>query len=53
MSLLVPYDDSALSQTALMRARQFGAAIDEEVIALVVVPDNVQYVRDRDWLDED
>ncbi len=53
MSLLVPYDDSALSQTALMRARQFGAAIDEEVIALVVVPDNVQYVRDRGWLDED
>ncbi len=53
MSLLVPYDDSALSQTALMRARQFGTAVDEAVVALVVVPDDVQYVRGRGWLDED
>ncbi len=51
MVLLVPYDDSSLSRTALLRARQFGSTREEPVVALVVLPEDVDYVRDRGWID--
>ena len=48
--LLVPFDGSALAATALDRAREFGAALDEGVLALVVVPDDASFARERGWI---
>jgi nucleotide-binding universal stress UspA family protein len=52
MALIVPFDGSPLSRTALARAMQFRAVLDEEVLVVTVIPrDNVEYARDRGWLD--
>lgn len=49
--LLVPFDGSALSRTALVRARAFGEVSGEDVLALVVVPPDETFARDRGWID--
>lgn len=53
MVYLVPFDDSPLSRTALRRAGEFAEAMDEDVVALVVVPPSVEYAREKGWLDPD
>ena len=53
MTLLVPFDGSPLSRTALDRASTFGELMDEEVIALSVIPSDETYARDRDWIERD
>ncbi|MFB6184697.1 MAG: universal stress protein [Haloarculaceae archaeon] len=54
MTLLVPYDGSALSKAALERAVEFAAFMDAEVIVLSVLPeDGVEYALQRGWLNED
>lgn len=53
MTLLVPFDDSALSATALERAVEFGSFMDESVLAITVVPADETYARDRGWIDDD
>lgn len=50
MTVLVPYDGSALSNTALDRARQFCEFTDERLLALVVVPDEPGYAHRHGWL---
>ena len=52
MSLLVPFDGSALAIKALERASTFGDLLEEEVVVLTVVPDDDEYARDRGWLTE-
>jgi nucleotide-binding universal stress UspA family protein len=52
MMLLVPYDGSALSRTALERATEFAAYRDEEVLALTIVPEDEEFARERGWVDE-
>lgn len=51
MTLLVPFDDSALSRTALIRARDYAEYTGEEVVALTVIPDDPAFARERGWLD--
>ena len=51
MVYLVPFDDSPLSRTALRRAGEFGRVMDEDVIALVVVPSSTEYAREKGWID--
>lgn len=52
MTLLVPFDGTPLSEAALVRATQFGAAFDEPVVAATVIPvGNSGYARERGWLD--
>ena len=51
--LLVPFDGSALATTALDRAREIGTALDERVLALVVVPDDTSFARERGWIAPD
>lgn len=53
MVYLVPFDDSPLSRTALRRAGEFARAMDEEVVALVVVPPSTEYAREKGWIDPD
>lgn len=49
--LLAPFDGSALAATALERACEFGMALDESVLALVVVPQDESFARERGWTD--
>jgi nucleotide-binding universal stress UspA family protein len=51
MVLLVPFDGSSLSKTALERAAEFSEYRGEEVVVLSVIPDSVEHALDRDWLD--
>ncbi|GAB3326394.1 universal stress protein [Haloplanus salinarum] len=53
MTLLVPFDDSALAAAALKRACEFGACRDEAVVALTVVPDDRSFAEERGWIGAD
>ncbi|MCW8172574.1 universal stress protein [Natrialba swarupiae] len=50
MTLLVPFDASPLSTTALERAVTFGDCLDEQVVVLTVIPDDPEYARGRGWI---
>lgn len=52
MTLLVPFDGSELAEAALVRASEFGAVFEEDVLAVSVIPKgNAKYARDRGWID--
>jgi len=52
MTLLVPFDGTALAEAALSRAVEFGETLDEPVLVVTVIPEgNSQYARERGWLD--
>lgn len=54
MTLLVPFDGSALAEAALGRAAEFGEAFEEPVLAVTVIPEgNVEYAEEHGWLDDD
>lgn len=54
MTLVVPFDGSALAESALVRATAFDAVYDEGVVAVAVVPEgNTEYARDAGWLGAD
>jgi len=50
MTLLVPFDGSTLATNALEKAATFGDLLDEEVVALTVIPEDAGYARDRGWI---
>ncbi len=51
VTLLVPYDGSALSKTALSRAQTFAEYTDDDLLALVVIPDEPGYAHRHAWLE--
>lgn len=51
MSIVVPFDGSALSRAALRRANTFRGVLDERLVAVTVIPRSERYARDRGWLD--
>lgn len=54
MGLLVPYDGSALSNAALVRAKQFDRIIEEGVTVVTVIPKgNTTYARNHEWIASD
>jgi len=54
VTLLVPFDGSTLAEAALVRATEFGTVLDEDVLAVSVIPKkNADYARERDWLGPD
>lgn len=53
MVYLVPFDGSALSEAALVRAREFAEHTGREVIALTVIPPDEEYASERGWADAD
>lgn len=68
MTFLVPFDGSALSQAALVRARIYSVALEHApasirrevfrehplgVLAMAVIPESTRYARENGWLDED
>lgn len=54
MTLVVPFDGSELSETALVRAAEFGVVFNEEVVAVTAIPNaDTSYARERGWLGPD
>lgn len=53
MTLVVPYDGSALAEAAIDRAEQFRSSADEEIVVVTVIPNNESYARERGWLQDD
>jgi len=54
MTLVVPYDGSELSKTALIRAAQFDTVFEQGVVAAAVVPrNNSSYARTKGWIGPD
>lgn len=52
MTLVVPFDGSPLSETALLRAAEYATGLDREIRAIVVVPsNNTRYAREKGWLE--
>lgn len=54
MTLLVPFDGSALAEAALTRAVEFGEVFEQSVVVIAVVPQgNTTYARERGWIEAD
>lgn len=54
MTIVVPFDGTDLSKAALVRADEFGAALDEPLVVVTIIPNaNREYARDNGWLAED
>ncbi|ELZ08431.1 hypothetical protein C479_13868 [Halovivax asiaticus JCM 14624] len=54
MTLVVPFDGSALAEAALVRATEFGNVFDEDVLAVSVIPKgNADYAREHGWIEPD
>lgn len=53
MTFVVPFDGSELAAAALVRALEYGRALDEEVVAVSVVPERKRYAMEKGWIDDD
>lgn len=51
VSIVVPFDGSALSRAAIRRAGQFQSVLDERLVAVTVLKRNVETARENGWLD--
>ena len=51
MVFLTPYDGSRLSEAALERAVEHGAALDQEVVAVSLIPTGSEYAERRKWIE--
>jgi len=51
MVFLVPYDGSSVSEAALDRAVEHGRALDEEVVAVSLIPTGSEYAERRKWIE--
>lgn len=50
---MVPFDGSYLAEVALVRATEYAEALDEDVTAVSVIPDDEAYAQDKEWLEAD
>ncbi|SEH15434.1 Universal stress protein family protein [Natronorubrum sediminis] len=53
MAFVVPFDGSELAEAALVRATEYGDALDEDVVAVTVVPERKRYAREKGWIEGD
>lgn len=51
MVFLVPYDGSSVSEAALDRAVEHGKALEEEVVAVSLIPTGAKYAERRKWIE--
>jgi nucleotide-binding universal stress UspA family protein len=51
MVFLVPYDGSSVSEAALDRAVEHGKALEEEVVAVSLIPTGSTYAERRKWIE--
>ncbi|WP_265109941.1 universal stress protein [Halosolutus halophilus] len=52
MTFVVPFDGSELAEAALVRAVEYATALDEDVVAVSVVPERKRYAREKGWIEE-
>ena len=50
MTVVVPFDGSALARTALARAATIADCRGERLLAVTVLPTNASYAREKGWL---
>jgi nucleotide-binding universal stress UspA family protein len=51
MTFVVPFDGTELAEAALVRATEFGAVLEEDVLAVSVIPrGNADYAREHGWI---
>lgn len=53
MTFVVPFDGSELAEAALVRALEYGQALEEPVTAVTVVPERKRYARQKGWIGEE
>ncbi|WP_435115663.1 universal stress protein [Halolamina sp. C58] len=54
MVVIVPFDGSALSKTALLHAERASELYDESPVAVAVIPrHNTEYARENGWISEE
>jgi len=53
MVFLVPYDGSSVSEAALHRAVEHGKALEEDVVAVSLIPTGSEYAERRKWIQPD
>ena len=54
MVVIVPFDGSALAETALMHASRAAVLYEESVLAVTVIPNrNAKYARENGWIAAD
>jgi nucleotide-binding universal stress UspA family protein len=54
VTFVVPFDGTELSQAALVRAGAFATVLDEEVLAVTVIPKrNADYAANHGWIEPD
>ncbi|MGM0604968.1 MAG: universal stress protein [Halobacteriota archaeon] len=53
MTFVVPFDGTPLAKAALRRATEFGSALDEDVLAITIVPERTRYAREKGWIEAD
>ena len=51
MTFVVPFDGTELAEAALVRAVEYGNALDEDVAAVTVVPERKRYAREKGWIE--
>jgi len=52
MTFVVPFDGSNLAEAALVRAVEYGTALQEDIAAVTVVPERKGYARQKGWIEE-
>lgn len=52
MTFVVPFDGSELAVAALVRAVEYGTALEEDVTAVTVVPERKRYAKEKGWIDD-
>ena len=52
MTFLVPFDGSYLAEAAVARAAEYGEVLEEEVVALSVVPAEESYAVTKGWYED-
>lgn len=53
MSFVVPFDGSELAEAALVRAVEYGNGLNEDIVAVSVVPERKRYAREKGWIGQD
>lgn len=52
MVVLVPFDGSDLSKTALLHAYRASGLYEDSTLAFAVIPDGPEYAREQGWIDK-
>ncbi|ELZ05031.1 hypothetical protein C482_02716 [Natrialba chahannaoensis JCM 10990] len=52
MVFVVPFDSSELAEAALVRATEYGALLNQDIVVVTVIPERNRYAREKGWIGE-